>query len=368
MAEAEDGTLPNALWWAKRAVEKWGTLKEMNEIYFSLLFSWALLNAPWKVLEELKNHWSWEGNSMILAAFASDLWWQKIFNKTIVNLSRDMEAIDWNKYDWMTEMAENIFNKSWDSSEKYSDKVKNARSFWEKYWNGLSRALFMADWDNDDLEYSKTDKLIAFWKEDKYKAYYNYAWAWCSQSSAFKKDFMQDEVWWSGATWISNYQIIKQHFKFTASQTFADIDTISIVWPKIWWDIISIKEKIKLDPDNAYKYKIYLKNKLREVSAWLLSTLWKKLYDSLSTSDPSWRDLLSIWIDLSKFKDSSYEDVLNWNDWKDEIFENAVNNVISWNISWKSWIWKSFLSKVTNNVQNSVNNVMYNPDDDINVT
>jgi hypothetical protein len=362
MDEAIDGTLPNALWWAKRAVEKWWNLKEMNEIYFSLIFSWALLNAPWKVLEELKNHWSWEGNSMILAAFWSDLWWQKIFNKTVVNLSKDMEDLDPVKYKWMSNMAESIFSKSWNKSEKYSTKVKNAREFWNKYWDGLSRTLYMADWDKNDLEYAKTDKLIAFWKDDKYKQYYDFTKAWTAQGSAFKKDFMQDEVWWSGATWISNFDIIKQHFKFTASQTFADIDTILIIWPKIWWDVLATKEKIELDPDNAYKYKKYLNSKLREISAWLLSTLWKKLYDSLSDSDPAWKDLKSIWIDLSKFKDTSYEDVLNWNDWKDHIFENAVNNVVWWNISWKWWIWKSFLGDITNEVQDSVNNMMYNPD------
>jgi hypothetical protein len=30
----------------------------MNEIYFSLIFSGALYNAPSNILEELKNHWS----------------------------------------------------------------------------------------------------------------------------------------------------------------------------------------------------------------------------------------------------------------------------------------------------------------------
>ena len=363
MDEAESGTLPNALWWARRSVEKWGSLKEMNEIYFSLIFSWWLLNAPWKVLEELKDHWSRDGNSMILAAFWSDLWWQKIFNKTVVSLSKDMESIDPVKYKWMSEMAENIFNKSWKKSEKYKDKVKNARSFWHKYWNGLSRVLFMADWWKDDLEYAKTDKLIAFWKENKYKDYYNFTKGWSSQWSAFKKDYLQDEVWWSGATWISHYNIIKQHFKFTASQTFADIYTISIVWPKIWDDIIFTKEKIKNDPDNIDNYKWYLKNKLREISAWLLSTLWKRLYDSLAGSDPAWKDLLSIWLDLSKFKDNSYEDVLNWNDWKWKIFDDAVNNIVNGNISWTDWLWNSVFW-IKENTQNAVNNTMYNPDED----
>ena len=363
MGEVEDWIIPNALWWAKRAVEKWWTLKEMNEIYFSLIFSWALLNASWKVLEELKNHWSGEGNGIILTAFASDLWWQKIFNKTIVNLSKDMENLEPSKYQWMSEMANSIFNKSSDFTESYSDKIKEARKFWDIYWNWLSRALYMADWTTDDLEYWKTDKLIAFWKDDKYKDYYNYSKSWWSQWSAFKKDFMQDEVWWSWATWIDNFNIIKQHFKFTASQTFADIDTILVIWPKIWWDVLSTKEKINIDPENSHKYKKYLKNKLREISAWLLSTLWKKLYDSLAASDPAWKDLKSIWIDLSKFKDVSYEDVLTWNDWMDIIFDNAVNNVVSWNISWTWNIDRTFLN-ITENVKENVNDMMYNPHED----
>jgi hypothetical protein len=298
---------------------------------------------------------------MILAAFWASLSWQKIFNETVKNVSKQIQAAEPNKYSWIADEAEIIFNNANNLNEDYRDKVKRTRKFWNKYWNVLSRTLFMADWDENDSDFSKTDKIIAFWKDSEYKTYYDHIKIWTPQSTAFKKGFMADAVWPSWVTWLDNFEIVKQHFTFTASRTFRDPEVVSLVWPKIWWDIKSVKQKIKDDPLNENNYKKYLLNKLREVSAWLLSSLWKDLYNSLATSDPAWIDLFSIWIDLSQFAQTRVQDVLNWTDWKKDEFNTAVENVINWNFSWKANIWKSSVFWVTENVQDAVN---YAIDDD----
>lgn len=334
--ETMNSTLPNAIWWAKKAVEKWGTLKEMNQIYFTLIFSWALYDSPWNMLEELKNHWTWEGNGMILAAFWSSLEWQKMFNNTVVNISKQIDDIEPKKYGWIASKAKELFDNSFDSSVNHKKRVGDANDFWNKYWDVLSRTLFMADWDESDSEYSKTDKLIEFWKEREHKDYYDHVKIWTPQWSAFKKSFMEDEVWPSWVTGLDNYEIIKQHFTFTASRTFRDPTVVSLVWPKIWGDIKSIKTKIENEPEKKTEYRLYLKSKLREVSAWLLSSLWKDLYDSLANSDPAWLDLASIWIDLSTFKWDRVYDILNWTWGKWDVFDNAADNVINWVFDWNN--------------------------------
>lgn len=356
-SEIEGNTVPNSLWWAKRAVEKWGSLKEMNEIYFTLIFSWALSNAWSKTLEELKEHWTRDWNWMIMALFCSDWGAQKIFNKTVVSISKEIEKVEWSKYSWIAKEAKEIFDSANDIGSDFTKKAKRTRAFWNEYWEVLSRTLYMTD--DDNTNFAKTDKIIAFWKDNEYKEYFKVVKTWTKLSTAFKKEYMEDDVWQSWVTWLDNFEVIRKYYKVDTSRTFRSdsIKVIDLTWPKIWWDIKSVKDKIENGWGNKNQYRKYLNNKLREISAWLLSWAWKEYVSTLDVIDPAWLDLASIWITLSDFKSNRVDEVLNGDAWS-EIFNNAVENVISWNFWEKNELWNSSIFWTIDSTKEAANDTI----------
>lgn len=350
LAEVITWVVPNALWWAQKAVEKWWTLKEMNTIYFSLLHSWWLYNAPWKVLEKLKQHWLNDWNGMIVAAFASTLEWQKIFNETVKNVSIDIEEAYPDQYSWLWKTAIELYNNSENSSGDFNKRAGDSIAFWDKYWDVLSRTLFMADWKTEDsTDYLKTDKIIALWSEWKYKNYFDHIKGWTTQATTFNKGLMEDEVWKSWITWLDTNEVIKKHYSLTSVWTFRSDNTtvIDFTWGTIWWDIKSVEERYKQEKDPAKKelHKKYLNKKLREVAAWLITQVWERYHTALNVLDPVWLDMRSIWITLSDLWNYRESEILD-DKWS-EIFDKAVENIINWRTVEVSSIWRSTLfSKV----------------------
>lgn len=370
MAEVTTWVIPNALWWAKKAVEKWGSLKEMNVIYFSLMHSGWLYNAPWKVLEELKDHWTRDWNSMIMAGFASTLTWQKLFNKTVRDISIDIHNAEPSKYPWIKSEALQLYKDSESRSLSYVKRTEASAKFWDKYWDVLSRTLYMADYKNKtDDQYLKTDKIISMWGKDKYRGYMEHIKGFTNLPTAFAKWYMEDDVWVSGVTWIDNFEIVSKLYKTDTGWAFRSDNQkmIDFTWSTIWPDIKSTKDRIQSDPDNREKYKDYLNKKLREVAAWLISNIWIKNIHYIDNVDPAWLDLLSIWLRLSDLKEFRVKDIVDTNVW-DEIFEKAVNNVISWNSVSFSKLPESQLfdplGDTKNTTSNDVDNIVGNDYDD----
>ena len=348
-------TVPNSLWWAKRAVEKWGSLKEMNELYFVLLFSWTLYEATSSIKEELKNHFINQGNWNLLAMFGSSTSWQELLNETIVKLSEDIEKAYPEKYIWMHKKAKEIFDFWRDSSIPHAKKIEKTRDFWNEYGEVLVRALYMKEDNNPN--YAKIDKIIFFWKDWKYKDYYETARAYISEPTSYSKDFMMDATWAEGWYWANNFAIVKRYFNMDQTRTFRERTVVDKVWPNLWKDLLSVKDKIKAWWDKDL-YRKYLNNKLREITAWLLARLWDDLLKALEDSDPVWLDLKKIWIRLSEFKWVRIEDILNW-DALPEVFNNAVENLLIWNFDDSDK--KDYLSifKVAEDIWEAANNVLY---------
>ncbi|MDD2870656.1 MAG: hypothetical protein PHS49_01590 [Candidatus Gracilibacteria bacterium] len=329
--EVKNGVIPNALGWAVRAVEKGGDLKQMNTIYFSLIHSGGLYNGSTKILEELKGHWSGEGNGMILPVFGSSLSGQKLFNKTVRDISIDIEKAEPNKYKGIAKKAISLYEDAENGNRNYKERVENSINFWEKYGDVLSRTLFMADGKKDETDgYLKTDKIIELGSNSKYKDYFDYVKGWTVQPTSFKRDFMEDEVGPSGVTGLDTYEIVKKFYKLDNSRTFRQEmkATIELTWPKIWGDVNITKSRIESDPDNKEYYKKYLNKKLREISAGLLYGAGKDIYTTLDIIDPCGLDLKSIGITLSHLKDFRNSEILDGSKGK-EIFDKAVENVLS---------------------------------------
>ncbi|MFK7779987.1 MAG: hypothetical protein QM490_02470 [Candidatus Gracilibacteria bacterium] len=338
--EMEGNTIPNAIGWAKRAAEKGGSLKEMNEIYFTLIFSGALYNIGSNTLEKLKDHWTLEGNGMIFSLFGSTLTTQKIFNKTVLSVSKEIEKVEGGKYGGISTKANEIFDLANNTGKNFKEKIEKTRDFWETYGEVLSRTLHMTD--DKDVSFAKTDKIIAFGKDSEYKDYYNFIKKGTALPTAFKEDFMEDDVGLSGVTGLDNFEIIKKYYKVDTSRAFRSQaqKVIEFTWGTIWTDIVSVKDKIEASPENANNYKIYLHNKLREVSAGLLAGAGKEYISTLDVVDPCGLDLSSIGIVLSDFKSNRVSDVLEGNV-GNEIFDKAVENIISGSFSKPSGLGKS---------------------------
>ena len=329
MWEVYGWTLPNGLAWARRAVEKWGSLEDMNHIYFTLIYSWALYDAPSNILEnQLKTDWQW-WNSMLLAWFGSTLWWQKLFNKTVKDLSLKIARVEPNKYPDIDSDALEIYNAYNNKSIPHNEKIEKTEKFWKKYWKVLSRALYMVD--DDNTEYAKTDKLIFFWRDHEFKEYYNSVKENTDAPYVFWKDFMEDAVWESWAADTNIFKVLEHHFSIDQTLTFRNKSIVEVVWPKILSWFNATPEKIKNNPEDKEKYKEYVNTKLRQVVWGLLSWVWKDRVNALDTVDPVWHDLQSFWIKPSSFWGVKIEDILNWTVWK-EIFDRATENILTWRI------------------------------------
>jgi hypothetical protein len=330
MGEVYGWTIPNWLAWARRAVEKWGSLKDMNKIYFTLIYSWALYDAPSNVLEkQLKTDWQ-KWNSMIFAWLGSTLWGQKLLNKTVRDLAIEIEKTKPEKYRWISKLANEIYIKASDPSVKHWKKIELAEKLWDNYWDVLSRSLFMVD--DDKVEYAETDKIIYFWKESKFKDYYSTIKEMTGESYVYAKDFMEDAVWASWAADTNIFKVLEDHFGIDQSLTFRNKWVVKIVWPKILSWFKTAWSKIEANPSLENNYRKYLNSKLREIVAWILSWAWKDRVKALDTVDPVWYDLASYGIILSSFAWIPIKQILDWNV-KNDVFEKAVDNIIKWKTS-----------------------------------
>lgn len=350
-------TLANALWWAKESVNKWWSLKEMNELYFVMINSWILYDAWSNLLTELKNQFVNEWNSMIFASFWSTLDWQKLMNKTVLDVSIQISEVDWDKYPWIAKDAREIFTWSTDSSIGFKTKVNKTKNFWSKYWEVLSRTLYMAD--DKDASFAKTDKLIQFWKDWIYSDYYNAIKTWTWLKDSLKQDWFEYDAWENWATWLDNFEIVRRFIVMDNNGSIADRykDVAAVVWPSIWNDINSTKEKIDNSPENEWNYKEYLNHKLREIVAWLLTWAWEGRLAYLEKIDPVWLDLASIWIKMSDFKWMRKDAIKKWEVWS-EIFNNAVSNIIWWNRLNYDELWTDSIFWITDNTKDEVNNTI----------
>ena len=342
------GTVAHFVWWLKRAVEKWGSIEQMSELYFCAMFSWALDNVWSNVLEEIQKHWS-DWNWMIFSKFAGTFNWKKLFNNTVVDICWDIENVEPEKYKDISSEAKKLFSNAESNSPWIKVRLNNTRKFWSKYWKVLARTLNMVD-DNDE-SFAKTDKLIQFWWDSKYKNYYNHVKEWTAQITAFKKDFMTDAVWESGVTWLDNYNLIKQHFTFSPTRTVREPELVNILWKKnIWNDLKSTKFKVDNAPELKSQYRKYIRKKLQDICAWYVSWVGPGLYQSLENSDPVGLNLWSIWIKLWEFEHVSIDSILEWKS-HNEMFDIATENILNWNFGKVSWLWNSNIFNVQTSVK-----------------
>ncbi len=340
MWEAFWGTIPNAIWWFKKTVERWDSPEVMSEWFFSLMYSGVLWEQDENLLVKLKDLWDWDGLPIIMIRFASNKWDIDFFNNVVLELSKRISEVNSEKFPNIYKDAKEIYNEvlSWKGTEK--ERLEKTQNFWKKYASVLSRALYFQDiWASDT---SKTDKIILLEKDKNsvFKKYYEMVRVFTWISWAFNKDLMDDE---SGEHWLAGLnhnEIIKRYFILDSSRNIVskNISVVEKLWKKIAEDINFVREKnmeINWWDDEINKRK-YLRLVFRDIFAWFRALQSEPLFIKKYVEwEPFRSDMQKWWVSVDtihKFLNYSSWEILAWARWSDEIIDEIINNILSWNV------------------------------------
>lgn len=341
--EMEGGTHSNAVWWFEKAIERWGSLEDMSEGFFTMLYSWAIYNMDQKTYLKIKWLWDWKQMPMIMARFSSYKSDMDLFNETVLELSKRIWDEYPNQFPEIKERAQKLYLDAKNGNWYELDRIKRARSFWKDYGTPLSRALNMNTlWDSNT---SKTDKILILEKEQNptFKKYFESVRSFTTEST-FGKDFMDDAMWMEWVAWLNIHENLKKYAQLYTGWTLKNDDK-NIV-EKIWWwlseDINSVYKKDFIWWEQSKRK--YLDFILRDIiSAFLINNAGDYL-GSFAERSPFKDDLLKWWLIkdiLLQFNNTSSETILDWTSelWN-TLISKIVDNILSWN--WISNSWEFF--------------------------
>lgn len=333
MEEATGWTTSNAIWWFKKAVERWWSIEDMSEWFFCLLYSWACYDLDQKTYLNIRDLWGSSGMPIIMTKFFSSVWEMNLFNDTILELSKEIWKAYPDKFPGIEEEAKEIYNYA--KNKKWSEKERllKTQKFWKKYGTPLSRSINMLH--TDKWDYSKTDKVLFLKKDENpilwamYSKIREISWEWWT----FKDDFMWDSCW---AEWLSGLDVYRIVIKYLAKNTwwgFVSKDIWPIMWQKITEDLKSTNSKVFSDDkkEDLKLKKKYLLQTLREVVWWIVELHWGNepvllAFNNLTTE--TWIDFRNWWLNISDFKEFSPSRILKWD--SDDKLMNAVDNILWW--------------------------------------
>lgn len=335
MAELTWWTTSNALWWFKKAVERWWPIEKMNHWFFTLMFSWAIYRLDQKSFIKLQRMWDTDWQPIILARMWSNLADMKLMNKTILRLTERIEKED-KRVPNIYKEAKEIFDNaektilSWSDEERKN--IWKANEFWKKYWKQLSHALYMNH--TKDTTYWKTDKIIALEKDkdDIFKEYHKRVRDYTKEAT-FKDALMSDACWWAWMWWLNTYEITK---KYIYSDQWWGMRHDQ-EWKLTWENIVDDIEATKKREISQEEKKKYISLVLKDFSAALLDRHWWRP-EALSSynyaNSRTWQKLNEWWLNLSKDLSSVNSTmILNWKE-ADGTFNRVANNILTWWVSW----------------------------------
>ncbi|MDD3793675.1 MAG: hypothetical protein PHI37_02600 [Candidatus Gracilibacteria bacterium] len=330
--EATGGTTSNALGWYKKAIERGGSLEEMNEGYFCLLYSGAAYDIDQKTY--LNARGLWQGGMPIIATrFFSTVPEMKLFNKTILRLSEIIGKQYSDKFPNIAKNAKEIFDMAENGKGTEKSRFDKSLDFWKKYGKPLSNSLYMKH--VGDSEFSKTDKVVLLEKENDsiLGEYFNKVREFTGED-AFKKDYMDDACGDAGVSGLDTKKMIIQYMSMNTGGGYRD----DIMGPKMWnWISNDIKSTVSKrfsddETENLLLKKKYLRLILRDVVGGILTNAGFRneilsSYNNLS-SDVGY-DLTSWGLILGNYKDYSPSRILNGE--ADSLINGVIDNILNGN-------------------------------------
>ncbi len=334
-------TYANARWWYEKVIDKWWSMKEMNEVPFVVLFSWLSYTYEESVLDKWKDMVTkWK-----LIPLTQYLWNKSkmdVFNNTVLEICRIVSEEKWND---MYKEAKAIFDTQkkveWDG-----EKIKRTREFYKKYGDLLTNALNMLHNSDkwDDSKYSDIiithieDRTDKNWKQVKgnqvFKDYLN-VFHWWNEFVFDNDDYMTDAFHSAWTFWMDPEKATIQALALASWPTLKKWKIAPILWNEIitWFHAKAIRSY-----DNEKDRINAMKHDLRWMVAWMLHNGWAwwllPSYNSetflFSRMNDWWVYLDEIWnqkltIENIKSKKNHIAEKL-LDKWVDQIIEYEKNN------------------------------------------
>ena len=346
--EMEWGTITNAIWWFKKAIERWWSIEEMSEWFFTLLYSGAIFNVDQKTYLLIKGLWDWEKMPMIMARFSSFKSDMHLFNDTVLELSKRIGDEYSDEFPWIKKAAQDLYNDANNLADSDKSRLERAQKFWKDYWTPLSNALNMRHTWN--TKYSRTNKIIITEKDNNttFNSYFEKV-RWFTTEWTFWEAWMDDAMWEEGIAGLNTNEVIKQYAQLYTWWTIKDQNKniVDRFWWKIWDDINSVWWS-DFPSWDTWKRK-YLAFIIQDIiSAFVSNNGWSEYLNAYATKSPFKDDMEKWWITadmLSKFNTFSAEKILEWTDpWVKNLVNIVVENILSWSHSWWDEVFESGFS------------------------
>lgn len=338
--EALWGTTSNAIGWYKKAIERWGSLEEMSEWFFALLYSGSLYWVNQATFLKIKDLFGW-WMPIIMTRFSSLKSDMSLFNETVLELSKRIWQEYSKEFPKIEEEAQALFNDTLNNKWDEKKRFERALDFWKKYGTPLSRSLNIANkWDE---KYSKTDKLI-FLERNSNKVFWNYfkKVRWFTTEWTFKKDFMDDACWQVWLTWLNVNELTKMYLWVSQNQNFKDPKTWNTVWNEIFTDLKNINKKTFYNDEvkDRLAKREYLLHIFNDLLWWIMSNVgWNLIWTYNNNQMNMWKYFNSIWLNLKN--DFINYSVSDFDDWQDENWNikktesnvkllKIIDNILDW--------------------------------------
>ena len=362
MWEFKWGEFNNGLWKYKEAVNRWAPLHDLNELPFTLLFSWTCYLLQEEQLNEFKafSEWWMKFWGLLFTKFLSDTDWMKVFNKTILALSEDFEKKDPSNFKWMYEKAEKVFNNQKNSSLSVRDKMNAAEKFWWNYWEALTRTMLKLN--NRDSTYVKTDKLLLS-DSDKYKTYNTTLDSYIAPAVFSDEWIMNDQFAGQWVSWLS-YKVFDEIGWLWADAKFRNNEAAENILAEIIWEIKNTREYSYSNNDKEDR-KIKILNLQRQLS-FLFSYIKRNEWQTNTVR--AMKEWSSYWWEFKKLGISKYIDTLKWEKFSinnlSNLDDNDINNfinsvaieILDWDSKSNNWFDSEF-TEIMSNTKNQTDNL-----------
>ncbi len=345
MGEATGGTTSNAFWWAKKAVDRGGSLEDMMHIPSAILLSWAAFDLDQVTYNKVKSLWDGEGQPVITFLMYSSKQNMQMYNKVVNTLSHEIEAAYPTEFAGIWKRADDLYKMWLNRKEKEKVRLEAANKFWQDYGEVLSRALNINL--SSDGKFDKTDDIIRRKKEtiSEFWQYHELLEASPSMWNAFKKDYVED---WAGETWIYGINInglTKKYLDLSQGWGFRNWQTATNIWLQIKEDVNATPKKLFVwndinSPENRAAQEGHLVDIFEQLIGGYLEIHGANQQALRGMNNPTtslWSALNSWWINMLRdlYQSSSEEVEAGW---RREYFRKVAGNIISWNTGGTGWI------------------------------
>lgn len=311
-------TYPNAIWSLHEAVDRWGSIKMMNQVPFMLLFSWVAYSME-EASRDLLRKMPGGGRILPITSFMRFQSSMDLINNVILKLCYRIEAKWWGKYNGMSSKAQEIFDDMHKTGGNYTNekKMKKCLAFYNKYGEVIMEALYGLNSRNNtsdsyinDIIYLEKDDYVDEYGnkhswEPIFKQYYEKCQIEASQYS-YKEEYMSDAFKYAGMSWFEPLKTMKFALSVNSNGSFINKDSSGPLLDEMIYKVDTIKNSAHLT--DVQKHKLLVKN-----LKWVIAAIVGSSVDGFMKSTQILTFLRKLWINLKEIKElgTTEQDIMN---------------------------------------------------------